>query len=246
MNFQTFRPVTKPSYKQRKHNFAEHNYNYVNEPNTTKTKTNAQIFAQSQNVQQPIINSVNFLIINHDPHKNKKETNRFYNNEKTIQINTILKTNLILTHKNIFRQMMMNTIIKIINNFPPTKELALTEMINRIFSNHTHEMNKKDNLELIQHLTILIFNNKMQLTQIRINQLRCIMKPHYIIHLQDKVNQLLEKLEKYEIISPVNKEEQPKCNTFINPVIILAKGESFKIVLDARYFNSLIDESKCN
>ena len=44
------------------------------------------------------------------------------------------------------------------------------------------------------------------------------------IHLQDKVNQLLEILEQYEIISPVNIEVQPKGNTFINPVIILAKG----------------------
>ena len=52
--------------------------------------------------------------------------------------------------------------------------------------------------------------------------------------------------EQYEIISPVNKEEQPKGNTFSNPVIILAKGESLKIVLDARCLNSLIDESKCN
>ena len=66
------------------------------------------------------------------------------------------------------------------------------------------------------------------------------------IHLHDKVNRLLNILEQYEIISPVNKEEQPKGNTFINPVIILAKGESLKIVLDARYLNSLIDESKCN
>ena len=66
------------------------------------------------------------------------------------------------------------------------------------------------------------------------------------IHLQDKLNRLLDILEQYEIISPVNKEEQPKGNTFINPVIILAKGESLKIVLDARYLNSLIDESKCN
>ena len=67
------------------------------------------------------------------------------------------------------------------------------------------------------------------------------------IHLHDKVNRLLiDILEQYEIISPVNKEEQPKENTFINPVIILAKGESLKIVLDARYLNSLIDESKCN
>ena len=67
-----------------------------------------------------------------------------------------------------------------------------------------------------------------------------------LIHLQDNVNKLLDILEQYEIISPVNKEEQPKGNTFINPVIILAKGESLKIVLDAIYLNSLIDETKCN
>ena len=66
------------------------------------------------------------------------------------------------------------------------------------------------------------------------------------IHLHDKVNRLLDILEQYEIISPINKEEQPKGKTFINPVIILAKGESLKIVLDARYLNSLNDESKCN
>ena len=61
------------------------------------------------------------------------------------------------------------------------------------------------------------------------------------IHSQDKVTGLLDILEQYENISPVNKEEQPKDNNFINPVIILAKGESLKFVLDARYLNSLID-----
>ena len=66
------------------------------------------------------------------------------------------------------------------------------------------------------------------------------------IYLHDKVNRLLYILEQCEFKSPVNKEEQLKGNTFINPVIILAKGESLKIVLDARYLNSLIDESKCN
>ena len=53
------------------------------------------------------------------------------------------------------------------------------------------------------------------------------------IHLLDKVNRLLDILDQYEIISPVNKEEQPKGNNFIKPVIILAKGESLKTVLDA-------------
>ena len=61
-----------------------------------------------------------------------------------------------------------------------------------------------------------------------------------------KKNQLLDILEQYEIISPVNKEEQPNGNTFINPVMIVAIGEPLKIVLDARYLNSLIVESKCN
>ena len=64
--------------------------------------------------------------------------------------------------------------------------------------------------------------------------------------MQDKVNRLLELQEQYEIISPVNKEAQPKGKTFINLVIILNKEESLKIVLDIRYLNSLIDESMCN
>ena len=66
------------------------------------------------------------------------------------------------------------------------------------------------------------------------------------IHLHDKINSSLDIIEQYEIISPVNQEEQPKGNTFINPVIILAKRESLKIILDARYLISFFDESKRN
>ena len=66
------------------------------------------------------------------------------------------------------------------------------------------------------------------------------------IHLHDKVNRLLNVLEQNEIMSPVNKEEQRKVNKFINPFYHPSKSESLKIVLDARYLNSLIDESKCN
>ena len=62
------------------------------------------------------------------------------------------------------------------------------------------------------------------------------------IHLQDKVKILLDILEQYELISPTIKEEQPKGNTFIYPVKILAKGESLKLVLDTRYLNSLNDK----
>ena len=67
------------------------------------------------------------------------------------------------------------------------------------------------------------------------------------IHLQDKVNRLLDIVEQYETISPVNKEEQPKENTIpLNPIIISAKRKSLKIFLDARYLNFLFDETKCN
>ena len=66
------------------------------------------------------------------------------------------------------------------------------------------------------------------------------------IHLQNHFNRLLDILEQYETISPINKEEQTKGKTFINPLDILVKGESLKIVLDTRYLNSLIGESKCN
>ena len=53
-------------------------------------------------------------------------------------------------------------------------------------------------------------------------------------------------MKKYDIISPVNKEQLSTGNTFTNPVVILRKRESLKIVLDVRYLNSMIDESKCN
>ena len=66
------------------------------------------------------------------------------------------------------------------------------------------------------------------------------------IHLTNRIQKLLDVLKKYDIISPVNKEQLSTGNTFTNPVIILRKGESLKIVLDARYLNSVIDESKCN
>ena len=66
------------------------------------------------------------------------------------------------------------------------------------------------------------------------------------IHLRDRRQKLLDVLKKCDIISPVKKEQLPTGNTFTNPVIILRKGESLKIVLNARYLNSMIDESKCN
>ena len=65
------------------------------------------------------------------------------------------------------------------------------------------------------------------------------------IHLQDKINRLLDILEQYKIFSPVYKEKSQKKNVN-KPRYYFAKGESLKIVLHARYLNSLIDESICN
>ena len=40
-------------------------------------------------------------------------------------------------------------------------------------------------------------------------------------------------------MAPVNTDSLTTGNTSINPVIILTKGESLKIVLDARQLNTL-------
>ena len=106
--------------------------NYVNGPKTTKSKTNTQIFTQSQNVSQPIFTSVNF----HDQSRSSQEQDGNYpvfQHVKTMQKNTIPKINLINTHKINFHQTMMNTIIRIINNFPQIQDLVLTVLINHNF-----------------------------------------------------------------------------------------------------------------
>ena len=62
------------------------------------------------------------------------------------------------------------------------------------------------------------------------------------LQLQDRVQHLLDILTHIDIIAPVNTDSLTTGNTFINPVIILKKGESLKIFLDARQLNIMIDE----
>ena len=73
---------------------------------------------------------------------------------------------------------MKKTIIKIINDFIQAKDLVLTVLTNKIFSNHTHEMDKYDNLEIIQLHTIIFLNHKTQSIHHLTNQLKCIIKSH--------------------------------------------------------------------
>ena len=66
MNYQPFRPMTKPIQKQRtftRNNFAEHSYNYLNRPQTSKPSrpnTRNHLFSQRQSFQHPTTISVNF------------------------------------------------------------------------------------------------------------------------------------------------------------------------------------------
>ena len=66
------------------------------------------------------------------------------------------------------------------------------------------------------------------------------------LQLQNKVQKLLDILTQFDIIAPVNTDSLNTGNPFISPVIILKKGESLKIVLDARQLNIMIDETKCS
>ena len=117
-------------------------------------------------------------MINQNLYRNKVKITNFFNKIKIIQIDTIPGINLLIIRQIIFHQIMENNIIKIISDFIQDKDLVLTVLTNQIFSNHTHEMNKYDNLEIIQQLTTIIFNNKFQLTHNHTNQLKCITKLH--------------------------------------------------------------------
>ena len=70
MDYQTFRPMTKPPQKQRiltRSNFAEHIYNYVNRSQTSKpprTNPHNRSFSQRQNSQQQ---TPKFVNLNDDP-----------------------------------------------------------------------------------------------------------------------------------------------------------------------------------
>ena len=53
----------------------------------------------------------------------------------------------------------------------------------------------------------------------------------------------MDVLQKYVNRSPVNEQKLSAGNTFTHTVIAIQKGQTLK---DARYLNSIIDDSKCN
>ena len=65
------------------------------------------------------------------------------------------------------------------------------------------------------------------------------------IHYRDRLNKLLVKLEKYNIIKQIGSTPDEKHTigtTFLNPLIIIPKGEAINVVLDARHLNSNTDQ----
>ena len=141
MDYQKFRPVTKPSYKQKtpqRNNFVEQSYNYVNRTKTTKisnTNTQNYSYSQSQNIPQGTSNSV-FFNDQTRSIQDCSENYTFSNKTKIIQTDTSLKVNLLIIQLNLFHQMMRKIIIKIINASIQTKDIVLIALINQIFLSH--------------------------------------------------------------------------------------------------------------
>ena len=66
------------------------------------------------------------------------------------------------------------------------------------------------------------------------------------IHYRDKLNALLKELEKYNNIKQIGSSQQDKPvygTTYLNPLIIIPKGDTIKCVLDARHPNSNSEQS---
>ena len=66
------------------------------------------------------------------------------------------------------------------------------------------------------------------------------------IHYRDKLNALLKELEKHKIIKQIGSSPQDKPvygTTYLNPLIIIPKGDSIKCVLDARPLKSNTEQS---
>ena len=66
------------------------------------------------------------------------------------------------------------------------------------------------------------------------------------IHYRDKLNALLKELEKHNIFKQIISSPQEKPvygTTYLNPLIIIPKGDTTKCVFDARHLNSNTEQS---
>ena len=66
------------------------------------------------------------------------------------------------------------------------------------------------------------------------------------IHYREKLEKLLDDIEKHNSIRQIGSTPSDKSiygTTFLNPLIIIPKGDTIKVVLDARHLNSNTDQS---
>ena len=67
-----------------------------------------------------------------------------------------------------------------------------------------------------------------------------------LIHYREKLNNLLKELERHNYIKQIGSPPEEKPNygtTYLNPLIIIPKGDSIKSVLDTRHLNSNTEQS---
>ena len=107
-------------------------------------------YSQSQNISQPTSNSENF---NDQPRSSQDQSKNylFFSKKRNNAIRYHTRNQSPYYAANYSPSDDEELYNQIINDFIQAKYLALTVLINQIFSNHTHEMNKYDNLEIIQH-----------------------------------------------------------------------------------------------
>ena len=99
-------------------------------------------------------------------------------------------------------------------------------------------------LEKFQHPSVLDLN---LITQPNNYSQLLTQRPSKVpIHYRDKPNVLLKELEKYNIIKQIGSSPQDKPvygTNYLNPLIIIPKGDTIKCVLDARHLNSNTEQS---
>ena len=142
--------------------------------------------------------------------------------------------------------------------FPP---LPFTEENQKFIKKFNFQFSDLSDTEYVKLCTILV-NNKQCYAKHK-NDVGLISTPFRIrlkencklqtqrptkipIHYREKLNKLLVELEKHNIIKQIGSTPEEKQNigtTFLNPLIIIPKGDTIKIVLDARHLNSCTNQT---
>ena len=60
------------------------------------------------------------------------------------------------------------------------------------------------------------------------------------LYLKDKLEKLIKQLKEADIIRKMGNDDEMGC-LFVNPIILMPKNDYVKLVIDARYLNSVTD-----